>query len=99
MESVEDLAQSGWGLVTPVGLAPDVLEALTGAGLFGMSTSRSALLSPLLSMTYRGHVKYGANKATMRDYVPEAPALVFALPTVLLVGPRCPPERRPLRGS
>ena len=62
------------------------MEALTGAGLLGMSTSRSALLPPLLSMTYKGHVMYGPNKATMRDYVPGGPGARFTLPTVLLVG-------------
>lgn len=75
-------AVGGWQNIGP----DRRMEALTGAGLFGMSTSRSALLPPLLSMTYKGHVMYGPNKATMRDYVPEAPAHGFALPTVLLVG-------------
>jgi hypothetical protein len=62
------------------------MEALTGAGLFGKSTSRSALLPPMLSLLYKGHVSVGGKKAAMRDYVPFAPEVPFGLPVVLLVG-------------
>jgi len=62
------------------------MEALTGAGLFGKATSRSALLPPLLSLAYKGHVLIGEKKATMRDYVPDVPVREFGLPVVLLVG-------------
>lgn len=63
-----------------------LMEALTGAGLFGKSTSRSALLPPLLSLLYRGHVVLDGEKATMGDYVSPAPERAFKLPVVLLVG-------------
>jgi len=63
-----------------------LMEALTGAGLFGKATSRSALLPSLLSLAYKGHVLIGERKATMRDYVPDVPVREFALPVVLLVG-------------
>jgi hypothetical protein len=62
------------------------MEALTGAGLFGKSTSRSAILPPLLSLAYKGHVLVGENKTTMRDYAGTASEREFGLPVVLLVG-------------
>ena len=62
------------------------MEALTGAGLFGRSTSRSAMVPPPLQLLYKGHVLTEDTKATMRDYVPPAPDLPFDLPVVLLVG-------------
>lgn len=62
------------------------MEALTGAGLFGKSTSRSAMLPSLLSLAYKGHVLVEGKKATMRDYVPEVPEREFGLPVVLMVG-------------
>jgi hypothetical protein len=63
-----------------------MMEALTGAGLFGKATSRSILLSPLVSLAYKGHVLIRKKKATMRDYAPEIPERKFGLPVVLLVG-------------
>jgi hypothetical protein len=63
-----------------------MMEALTGAGLFGKATSSSALLPPLLSLVYRGHVLLGEKKASMRDYVQDVPEREFGLPVVLLVG-------------
>ena len=63
-----------------------LMEALTGAGLFGKSTSRSALLPPLLSLLYRGHVVLDGEKATMGGYVSPTPEQAFRLPVVLLVG-------------
>jgi len=63
-----------------------MMEALTGAGLFGRATSRSALIPPLLSLAYRGHVVVGGKKVTMRDYVRYVPEREFGLPIVLLIG-------------
>jgi hypothetical protein len=62
------------------------MEALTGAGLLGKSTSRSAVLPPPLPLTYRGHALLGDEKATMEDRVPPAPERVLGLPVVLIVG-------------
>ncbi|HEX5849137.1 MAG TPA: hypothetical protein VFY59_08065 [Rubrobacter sp.] len=62
------------------------MEALTGAGLFGRSTSRSVLMPPPLSLLYKGHVLVGKDKAAMRDYVARPPEREFGLPVVLLVG-------------
>ncbi|MGF1472482.1 MAG: hypothetical protein ACFB50_12190 [Rubrobacteraceae bacterium] len=63
-----------------------MMEALTSAGLFGKSTSRSTLLPSLLTLLYKGHVMIGGEKATMQDFVPTATESVFDLPVVLLVG-------------
>ena len=62
------------------------MEALTGAGLFGKSTSKSAMLPALVPLNYKGHVLVGGEKATMHQYVPEVPERAFALPVILLVG-------------
>lgn len=62
------------------------MEALTGAGLFGRSTSRSTLLPLLLSLAYKGHVLVEGRKATMRDYVPEVTEREFEFPVVLIIG-------------
>lgn len=62
------------------------MEALTGAGLFGKSTSNSTMLPPLLQLQYKGHVHIGGGKAAMRDYVPPVPERAFNLPVVLLIG-------------
>lgn len=75
-------AVGGWQ-----GIGQDrMMEALTSAGLFGKSTSRSALLPPMLSLLYKGHVMVHNEKATMQDFVPMVPESVFDLPVVLLVG-------------
>lgn len=63
-----------------------IMEALTGAGLFGKATSRSALLPPLISLLYKGHVFVDGEKSTMRSFVPRASGDGFGLPVVLLVG-------------
>lgn len=63
-----------------------MMEALTSAGLFGKSTSRSALLPPLLTLLYKGHVMVDNEKATMQDFVPPTSESVLDLPVVLLVG-------------
>jgi hypothetical protein len=62
------------------------MEALTGAGLSGKATSRSALLPSLPSHLYKGYVLIGREKATMRGYAPDVSEREFELPVVLLVG-------------
>ena len=63
-----------------------LMEALTGAGLSGKATSRSALLPSLPSHLYKGHVLIGREKATMRGYASDVSEREFELPVVLLVG-------------
>ncbi len=62
------------------------MEALTGAGLFGKATSRSAMLPSLIALSYNGHVVVNGGKATMRDFVIPTLQRGFDLPVVLLVG-------------
>ena len=63
-----------------------MMEALTGAGLFGKAASRSTLLPSPPSLVYKGHVLTTEKKATMFDYAPQVPEREFDLPVVLLVG-------------
>lgn len=62
------------------------MEALTGAGLFGKSTSRSALLPGMLDLLYKGHVRVSGRKMTMAGCVPEVAHKSLTLPVVLVVG-------------
>ena len=75
-------ATGDWREVT----ADGEIHALTGAGLMGKCTSRSAMLAPLLSMQYQGHVMLDGEKACMYDYVSPVPAQRFALPVILIIG-------------
>ncbi len=62
------------------------MEALTGAGIFGRSSSRSMLLPPLLSLRYAGHIVTDGRPSTMRDFVTDAPETPLTLPVVLIIG-------------
>lgn len=62
------------------------LEALTGAGLFGRVTSKSALLPDPIQLDYRGHVRAGGRRARMGGYLPEVEDRPFNHPVVLIVG-------------
>ena len=62
------------------------MEALTAAGLFGRSTSKSTMLPALLPLVYKGHVLLGDEKTAMEDYVPSVPERELELPVVLLIG-------------
>lgn len=62
------------------------MEALTGAGIFGRSTSKSVMLPSLLNLAYKGHVLVHDEKAAMGDYVRPEPERAFELPVVLLTG-------------
>ena len=75
-------AVGGWS-----GIGDDLrMEALTGAGLFGKSTSRSAVLPHPPSLAYRGHVYAGGAKANMKDFVSPTIENSFEPPVVLIVG-------------
>ncbi len=62
------------------------MEALTAAGLFGRSTSRSTMLPPLLTLAYKGHVLRQGEKVAMGDFVPSVPWRILDVPVVLLIG-------------
>lgn len=61
-------------------------EALTPAGLFGKTTSKSPFLGKLLALRYVGHVQRGGEKITMKNVLaPVAPKPLDA-PMVLITG-------------
>lgn len=62
------------------------MHLMTGGGLLGRCVSRSALVPPLISLAYRGHVLVDEAKARMQDYVEAVPEQPFTLPVVLVVG-------------
>jgi hypothetical protein len=61
------------------------LHALTGAGLFGKATSVSPLLSPLMTLQYRGHLLRG-EKLTMKGSCPTVAPVPLDVPVILLIG-------------
>ena len=63
-----------------------VMHALTRAGLFGRSTSRSTLVQRPLELTYHGHVRRNNEKVTMPGSVAPVEEQSFTTPTVLFVG-------------
>ncbi|MEX0601267.1 MAG: hypothetical protein WD021_07820 [Rhodothermales bacterium] len=62
------------------------MDALTGGGLFGRCTSRSAMMPSLLKMKYMGHVWLDGRPARMKDYVERVDATPFTTPSILLIG-------------
>lgn len=75
-------ATGDWKKITQDGY----MDMLTGAGLLGKCTSRSALLPPLLALKYRGHVFVDGQKKGMQDYVKVVPEHMFNLPVILIIG-------------
>lgn len=63
-----------------------VLHALTGAGLFGKTTSVAPWLGQMITLSYQGHVLRNGRKCNMGDFVEPPGKQAFALPTILLVG-------------
>jgi hypothetical protein len=62
-----------------------LLQALTGAGLFGKATSVSPLLPQLMSLQYRGHLMR-EEKLTMRGFCTPVDPIPLEVPVVLLIG-------------
>lgn len=62
------------------------IHVLTGAGLLGSMTSKSAFLPDPIEGYYLGHVLKGGKPANMQHFVPEIPRRPFRMPVVLLVG-------------
>ena len=62
------------------------LDALTGAGLLGKTTSISPLLPELVRLDYLGHVARKGQKINMMDCVHQVPPKQFDQPVVLLIG-------------
>lgn len=62
------------------------MHMLTSAGLLGKLTSRSSFVSPLIEITYLGHVFQEGRKKNMHDYVRLYPPKPFEIPIILFVG-------------
>lgn len=65
-----------------------MMEALTGAGLFGKTTSVAAWLGTMIQLSYEGHLLRGGQKLGMGDFVKPARhrGQDFRMPVVLIVG-------------
>lgn len=63
-----------------------LMDALTGAGLFGKATSVAAWLGNMISLGYEGHVQREGRKLGMGDFVRSASASDLKAPVILLIG-------------
>ena len=63
-----------------------IMHLLTGAGLFGKCTSKSAHLPNLIEIEYLGHVVRDEKICTMDDFVSDVKFSKFNTPVILLVG-------------
>ena len=61
-------------------------RALTGAGLFGRETSKSAFSPNLLRLRYVGHAMRDGVPMRMGDFVPDGMGNTLSAPMVLIVG-------------
>ena len=75
-------ATGSWEVVGEDGM----MHILTGAGLVGKMTSRSAFITSLIDVQYRGHVYLGDSKKNMLDYAMEVPYKKFDVPVILFFG-------------
>ncbi len=71
-----------WSAVGEDGL----MEALTGAGLFGKLTSASPYLPRLMALSYVGHVQRDGRSLGMGDFVAETSSERSDAPVIVLVG-------------
>jgi hypothetical protein len=75
-------AVGDWTAIGPDG----EMEALTAAGLFGLSTSVGWDVPGMMRLGYRGHVVRDGEKVSMKTFVPSSTADGLDVPTVLIVG-------------
>jgi len=61
-------------------------DALTSAGLFGRTTSKSPFLGSLLKLRYRGHAFRIGEPVTMLNSLPDLPGREFNIPVILIIG-------------
>jgi hypothetical protein len=62
------------------------MSVLTGAGLLGKLTSKSAFIPNIMQVKYKGHVHRNNKKITMDDFVPAIEDISFNTPVILFVG-------------
>lgn len=75
-------ATGSWEQVGEDGL----MHLLTGAGLFGLLTSRSMFLRSLVNLQYQGHVMFQGNPCNMKDFVPPSTHTEYNIPTIMIFG-------------
>ena len=63
-----------------------IMHLLTGAGLIGKVTSKSAFIPNIIELQYLGHVMVDGRKSNMLDYVAATPDYIFDVPCILIVG-------------
>ena len=61
-------------------------DALTSAGLFGVTTSISPFLTPPMPLVYKGHVVQLGEKVTMQGCVKEESTRELKAPVIMIVG-------------
>lgn len=62
------------------------MHVLTGAGLLGKLTSKSAFIPNMIEVLYEGHVVRNGNKQTMGSFVNRIEPVPFSTPVILFVG-------------
>jgi len=66
--------------------ADGVMSVLTGGGILGKLTSKSAFLPNMMKVRYTGHAGRDGKKITMDQFIPDVAPLPFKTPVVLFVG-------------
>ncbi len=62
------------------------MHVLTGAGLMGKLTSKSAFIPNMIELQYQGHAQRHGKKLNMQDFVEPIAEIPFDTPVVLFVG-------------
>ncbi|MCK0145396.1 hypothetical protein MWU78_07070 [Arenibacter sp. F26102] len=62
------------------------MSVLTGAGLLGKLTSKSAFMPNMMELLYIGHAKRNGKKLNMQDFVKPFKNIPFTTPVILFVG-------------
>ena len=75
-------ATGSWHAVGREGTA----HLLTGAGLIGKLTSKSAFIPSIIELQYLGHVMRVGQKVKMEDFVTPMSSHSFQTPTILIIG-------------
>ncbi|MBT8395262.1 MAG: hypothetical protein KJN66_10490, partial [Bacteroidia bacterium] len=63
-----------------------IMTVLTGAGLIGKLTSKSAFIPNMIKVKYLGHATRNGKKITMDDFVKPIKSIPFNTPVILFVG-------------
>ncbi len=62
------------------------MSILTGGGIFGKLTSKSAFMPNMMQIKYTGHAMRKGKKITMDHFIPEVEPMEFQTPVVLFIG-------------